>query len=508
MQINPEPLWEELRTLVADLGKNGGLISPSVYDTAQVLRLAPPDEGVEAGLQWLLDQQQPDGGWGSPDAPYTRTVPTLAAILTLHTYRDLCKTRVAVEAGRGFLAEHAGLWADFTELDLLPVAAEMILPYLLEEANAAGLKIDRAPYAPVYALRQQKCQQISRWQLKPGTPPTHSWEALNLALDPNLLDRSGGIGHNSAATAAWLRQAKRLPGLATACSRAQQYLTKAAAATGVNVPGVVPHIWPITGFEISYSLYALLTMGLISHPLLQAPLQRPLQQLKAMIQCEQGINFGDYFIVETDCTSTGVAALQASGNKVDPQVVLQFKSGNHFRTYDYELNASALSTTHALYALAQVGQRYPAVEQFLVERQCADGRWRSDKWHASWIYTTLEVLHTLTYLGYSDEVMKSGTLLIQAQGADGSWGSGNTASRLETGYAMIALQALQKAGLLNGPGIQALQRGSDWLCYHYRSASPTDELMWLGKELYSPYRIDRLYELAVILMLSQERIAV
>ena len=72
-----EALFADLRTLIADLGKDGGLISPSVYDTAQVLRFCPPKEGVEPALEWILGQQQPDGGWGNPAVPLSRTVPTL-----------------------------------------------------------------------------------------------------------------------------------------------------------------------------------------------------------------------------------------------------------------------------------------------------------------------------------------------------------------------------------------------------------------------------------------------
>ncbi len=47
-------LIAELRTLIGELGKDGGLISPSVYDTAQVLRYYPPKEGVEPALHWLI----------------------------------------------------------------------------------------------------------------------------------------------------------------------------------------------------------------------------------------------------------------------------------------------------------------------------------------------------------------------------------------------------------------------------------------------------------------------
>ena len=79
-------LITDLRHLVSDLGKDGGLTSPSIYDTAQVLRLAPASENTCATLDWLLAQQKADGGWGNPAIPLTRDVPTLATVLALSMY--------------------------------------------------------------------------------------------------------------------------------------------------------------------------------------------------------------------------------------------------------------------------------------------------------------------------------------------------------------------------------------------------------------------------------------
>ena len=57
-----ELLLTDLRHLIARLGTDGGLMSPSIYDTAQVLRLAPPVEPLWPTLEWLVAQQHPDGG--------------------------------------------------------------------------------------------------------------------------------------------------------------------------------------------------------------------------------------------------------------------------------------------------------------------------------------------------------------------------------------------------------------------------------------------------------------
>ena len=268
MNYSIAAMMTELRTLIADLGKDGGLVSPSVYDTAQVLRFYPPKEDRDVVLTWLLAQQQFDGGWGLPSTPYARDVPTLAALLALHTHRQDPKARTVIEAGVSFLQLQAAQWAELP-IDALPIAAEMILPYLIEEAIAAGFALDRAPYASVYRLRAQKVAQVSQRPLRAGAAPTYSWEALGQDAFSLLPDHSGGIGHSPAATAAWLHQSETHAELAEACAGARCYLAKAAAATGLDLLGVVPNVWPITGFELSYAPYALLITGILEQPALQ-----------------------------------------------------------------------------------------------------------------------------------------------------------------------------------------------------------------------------------------------
>src|SRR5689334_18323098 len=132
-------LLADLRYLIGEIGKDGGLIGPSVYDTAQVTRFAPPNEGVWPALDWLLTQQRPDGGWGDPTVPRARDLPTLAAVLALHTYSKRKTTRAAIHAGLAFLRQQAAHWVGALSDDI-PVGIELLLPRLLEEAAAAGLK--------------------------------------------------------------------------------------------------------------------------------------------------------------------------------------------------------------------------------------------------------------------------------------------------------------------------------------------------------------------------------
>jgi hypothetical protein len=129
----------------------------------------------------------------------------------------------------------ADQWADLP-IDALPIAAEMILPYLIEEAIAAGFTLSRAPYAVLYRLKARKAAHLGKRPLQPGAAPTYSWEALGQEAVSLLPDHSGGIGHSPAATAAWLRQAEKHAGLAEPCALARRYLAKAAAASRVSCP--------------------------------------------------------------------------------------------------------------------------------------------------------------------------------------------------------------------------------------------------------------------------------
>ncbi|MCC6453386.1 MAG: hypothetical protein IT328_00435 [Caldilineaceae bacterium] len=497
MESSTSDLLARLRSVIAQLGNDGGLISPSVYDTAQILRLHPPREGVEPGLEWLLTEQRQDGGWGEPGVPAARDIPTLAAVLALHTYRDKFEVNERIQAGLDFLKGQAHQWESL-HIDLIPIAGEMILPHLLDEAAQAGLEIDQAPYARIFELKRTKLNYLARQPISPNSAATYSWEALDHPHMAEALNAHTGVGHSPAATAAWLRTAQQIGEDERLCAQAEAYLARAAATTETGIPGVMPMVYPITGFELAYGLYALLLTGLLDHPALQDVVMPKIEELDDMVVREQGLSFGENFVADVDGTAVAVAVLRAANKPVDVELVRRFWRDNHFYTYVHELNPSVFSNAHALHALVFCDERCQLTEDFLIQRQTKSGAWMIDKWHTSWRSSTLEVVAALLPLGYEDQLYEAGRALVKNQNPDGSWGLANGAPMLESAYSLIALQMLSSIPHIASMTMPALDRGWRWM-WEQRDNLASLERIWLGKEVYSALLVDEAYRLCAIL---------
>lgn len=496
LRYSPD-LLIELRTAIEQLGSQGGLVSPSVYETAQVLRLHPPTEGVMRGLGWLLSQQQADGGWGVVTVPSSRDVPTLAAVITLHVYRQLIEADYAVQAGLDFLRRQAKQWLAI-HIDHLTVACEMILPALLEDAARAGLVIDQSPYARLFELRRIKLAHLMGKPLPPNSAPMFSWEALGLAHRSDILDEHTGVGHSPAATAAWLHSAKQAGENSLRCAQGEAYLARAARATGTGIPGVMPMAYPITGIELSYGLYPLLLTGLLNHCQLRDVIAPKIELLRTMVEQEEGLGFGEGFVADVDDTSVAVAVLQAANQSISTRYVRRFWQSDHFYTYAHELNPSVYSNAHALHALVLSGERCELTEAFIIQQQTEGGGWSVDKWHTSWRSCTMEVIAALLPLGYEAQLGKAAQALIDDQNADGSWGAAGGALILETVHTLIALQLLVAKPTFAEQVGPALKRGRHWLRGQVENLH-TLEHVWLCKEVFSPVRVDTMYKLCVLL---------
>jgi hypothetical protein len=493
-------LITDLRHLVSDLGKDGGLTSPSIYDTAQVLRLAPASESTCATLDWLLAQQKADGGWGNPAIPLTRDVPTLATVLALSKYGDRASTyNSALQAGLAFLARQASQWRAPLSDDI-PSAVELLLPRLLEDAEAAGLNLDQEPYSDLIALGHRRRQMIARLRPLAGTAAVHSWEAWGSCPDPAVIDGSGGVGHSPAATAAWLHAAENRPDLADMRLAAESYLMGASTSTGMHVPGVMPNAWPIARTEQATALYGILLAGLLDHPKLNDSVQPILTDLNLALT-PIGLGTSDYFVTDGDDTAMALACL-AGRRKVSIEPIMHFATDSHFFTYVGELQPSLSVTAHAIHALALLGKPAAKASSYLRDRQDANGSWSGDKWNGSWLYTTC---HTLAALLSTNQCDLTPALMniCAHQRADGGWGL-ITSSSEETAYAVMGLLLIARVDQLPDEGYGALKRAAAFLEQRYRPFKEETTAVWLAKEPYRPRRVSRAFEISALLALAIE----
>lgn len=511
MSSMAQSLIADMRNIIAAAGENQGRITPSVYDTAQALRLYPFEFDVEPGLRWLLAQQQADGGWGNPAVPQARDIPTLAAMLALATHRsnfqNLDLIENAIEAGAIFLEQQHALWQKPLPEDL-PTGAEMVLVALLDDAQTLGIDVWPEAYGALRTLGEQKRQHIASVEPDAGTAPTYTWETWGATAQTDILDGSGGVGHSPAATAAWLKIAKGKEGLAQERKVAQRYLNAASRATGVDVPGVMPTVWPIKRFEQTWVLYSLFATDLLSSKYFIDLTTLLASELVSAMK-PRGIGMSDYFIADGDITSTATAVLFAAGWYIDTSRLQYFRNNGHFITYTGELQRSLTTTAHGVLALGMAGRDVEVPCQFLLSYQDADGCWRGDKWHSSWLYTTATVVAALICARRPEALRKTREAVLSAQHEDGGWGIKSKSTTSETAYALHILLMMDRVGLLNDPARAARDQGYRWLLNHYRSGKfeSTAERLWIGKELYTPIRVDRANELSALLAitLSKER---
>ena len=498
-----EIVLTDLRHHLALLGEQGGTMNSSVYDTAQVLRLAPQSDSARwVALQWLLDKQHTDGGWGSPATPRARDVPTLASVLALLPYTNRRSTRDVVMKALTFLRRQSIQWAGPPPEDL-PVGTELLLPYLLDEAAAKGLDLPQNAYTALRALGRRRRRMIEQLRPGAGSTPAHSWEAWGTEPDPAMLDAYGSVGHSPSATAAWLHAAAGREDLADARARATEYLQRATAATGEAGGATVPTVYPFIGFEIIFGIYPLLIAGAFHHPALHASVERHMP-LVSSFWAPHGMGMTPHFSVDGDSTAAGLAVIASSGRKVDMSPLRTFSQGRHYCAYHGELQPAPSVTARVAHTLSLAGPLPEESLDYLIEQQQPDGRWMGDKWNHSWLYTTLHATLPLAAGGRFSACHAAADAAVAYQRADGGWGMNDHSNEVETAYAVLMLHTLRRHGCLPPAGAEALAHARSWMLANYRPFTQGGVNCWVGKESYRPFRIDRCWELCALLVLASE----
>lgn len=503
-------------TLVTEmLADPNGKFSPSIYETARLVSLTPSLTGHERRVRFLVDQQEPDGGWGGPEGYHL--VPTLSATEALLSRLRYEPSRTEGVAGPASVASSVerGLRA-LTELLRLPdralpdtVAIEIIVPGLIADINAHLDGIETLPAGPLptwrtgrrlgppAGLNTDRMTKLRAAVHQGSALPTkllHSLEVLGAAAEGAEcaeLTRDN-VGCSPAATAAWLGdrvvRADHHPSV--------RYLREVQDETGA-----VPVAAPLALFERSWVLSTLTGAG-ISVPVHDGLLASVREALG-----ESGAGGGHGLPPDADDTASALYTLALLGDPQPPDQLWPFQEGEHFSTFPDERTPSTTTNAHVLEAFG-ASLRLDTTERarnldtigkltgWLCDQQEADGSWQ-DKWHASPYYATKCCAQALESYGgatAAPAVGKAVDWLLASQRTDGSWGRwGGTFE--ETAFAVQTLARTRA----KRPG-QAIERAAARGYAFLRSWDETREHppMWHDKDLYTPARIVHVEGLAAL----------
>jgi hypothetical protein len=482
------------RELVAGLALEPyGRVTPSVYETARLVTLAPWLDGHQRRVAFLLGTQRADGGWGGPGG--YGLVPTLSATDAL-----LPETGAAAAAAdRGVAALHTWLRAPGAALPDMP-AIELIIPALVESLNARLQRYGRRPLplppgADGSALARLRA--VAATERAVPEKVLHAWEVVHRppVSSDGRKHRAGPIGASPAATAAWLSNG----GAPDVDNPGRRYLETVVARHG----GPVPCAAPITVFERAWVLSWLAEAGV--------PLVVPdslLRELDAAVG-PTGTPAGPGLPQDADTTAVALSALAQLGRRREPASLWAYETGTHFCTWRGEDGQSVSVNAHVLeafghYLSARPGHagRYVAASRrlsaWLADQQGADGSW-VDRWHASPFYATACCALALDRFGEGPAAVaavdRAVGWVLDTQRPDGSWGIWQGTGE-ETAYAMRILLT-RPDGRTEG----ALGRGYPHVSRFFRDQSVDrsgDLPMWHDKDLYSPEAIVRSAMLAAL----------
>jgi hypothetical protein len=370
---------------------------------------------------------------------------------------------------------------------ILPVAFELVLSTLLEDALALGLNLPPNLADRYEPYRQEKLKKLSE------VPPSHlknssavyslEFCGSNLPAPPETLlhHADGGVGVSVAATA-WL-YLHTPPEQVELRERMYRFLldNRIPDADGANNSDggssketASASAWPvitcIDTFEWIWAYYNLhlwlrqrrangsgslaqVQTQTANYRELEAEVQHCLSQLYQCWSKEVGLGTASRFLPDSDSTAMAYLVLQESGythnHNHNQDVTLDalapyWREPGYLVTYAFERDPSTSANIHALEALTVAGRLADAnlIVAFLEEQRRGRGFWQ-DKWHISPYYPTSHAL--IAYCRLNTPTSRATARLVarwivQSQNLNGSWGWETRLGTMEeTAYTLQAL---------------------------------------------------------------------
>ncbi|NLG96372.1 MAG: cyclase [Chloroflexi bacterium] len=493
-------LRQELRTLIGDWGP--GHVMKTAYDTAWVARLNDIDPCLsEPALNWLCENQLPDGSWGaaSPQYDHDRLISTLAAVIALARHNKGGRMSRQIEAGLAALERIAGGSCEgrLGDPDIATVGFELIVPTLVSEAESLGIlqRQGNGILNRLNHLRQAKLNRLNGFKINRNLSIAYSLEMAGpdhqhlLDLD-NLQEENGSVALCPSATAYYAAHVR--PG----DEKALNYLRSV-----MREDGGIPMVAPFNIYERAWVLWNLSLTGMLDDEL-TALCQPHLDDLEQSWIAGRGVGFGTGGSApDGDDTGLVFSVLTAFGRPVDIEAVYHYEDPDGFRCYSLETNRSISANAHILDAFKQLGKDrdHPQVQKILrllKNKQLSSGYW-IDKWFTSPYYATAHVI--ISCCGYDPGMVEPAVQwIINTQNPDGSWGFDQPTAE-ETAYALQALSIWKRSG--GAVSAKVIRDGAAWLAGH---TEPPYPCLWIAKVLYYSEWVVRSEILSALILASQE----
>lgn len=247
-----------------DSGKEFGSFSPTIYDTAWLARvIRTTGDGPEwlfpECFEYLLQLQQPDGGWSVHTSEMDGILNNMAALIALKEHRaqpklgsnhDPANLDDRTRRAESRLRSNLQSW-DVSST--VYVGFEILVPALLEQLETKGIHFAFQGRQTLMSMNQRKVHNFRPEMVYSPHKTTlvHSLEALVGKIDfdrvSHHLDQRGSMMGSPAATAAYLMNGS------TWDDAAEAYLKRVVMASSGMGSGGVPGAFPSSFFELTWA---------------------------------------------------------------------------------------------------------------------------------------------------------------------------------------------------------------------------------------------------------------
>ena len=460
--------------------------SVSAYATAWAARIrkreCPSEPAFTECLNWLRNNQNDDGSWGSewPMCHHERIITTLIAIIVFKQWNfsdDISKINHAINYVNDNMEKIISIEENFA-------AFESILFTLIEEAKVFAINIEKDYYEYLKNEKSKKLDSIKRARVNRFNDKNSNWfllfEAYSDIYDKSTIEKlfkeEKCIAQSLSATCFALYSNYNLP-------IGYNYIE----STIIKMNGGIPDIAKSKIFDIIWSYNYLIWTEFD-----QKNLGENIKYIENSFTLDNRIGFSNQFEPDADTTALSIFVLKHLKILKPLDGLLKHFNDDHFLTYFDELSWSISTNINCLICLKEFPENEEIQELIVkvsswikINLEYHDFNIK-DKWHISKYYTLSRAIMAFIDI---DEFFVEKIILIlsEEQRLDGGWGIFEKSTNLETSFNVISIvNYMIKRNFVTNNLLQILNDAKIYLSKNQENYPN----MWIAKSLYSLIGLD------------------